>query len=98
MQRIWKYPLKVSAEQEIHVPVGYKILTVTDETLTNPPCIYALVDDEKRPLVTVKVYMAGTGFALDKHMLAKCSYIGTVITQQGTLVWHVFVDYLTIGG
>ena len=82
MEMIYKYPLRVTDEQDIEMPQNAVPLTVQDQhaTLT----LWVLVDTEQ-PTRARTIHIVGTGHPLPT---VHGSYIGTV--QQRSLVWHVF--------
>ena len=81
--RIFKYPLKIEDEQIIKIPLGYRILTV--QVKDNVPCLWALVDDEEKHIISCEIKTVGTGCSLDVNTWW---YIGTY--QLNQLVFHVF--------
>lgn len=90
MHSIYKYPLKVCGGQEITLPVGAKILSVQMQNET--PCIWALVNTDARiPKVEQKlIRMIGTGHNIQDPFILE--YIGTIQTDGGQFVWHVFIE------
>lgn len=91
MKRIWKYPLGSQIEQVLSIPEGFKVLCLKEPNKFNPACLYAMVDDTKAKR-EVKVYIIGTGHAIDENKLAQCEYAGTFIDENWNLVWHVFIE------
>ena len=81
--RIFKYPLKIEDEQIIKMPLGYRILTV--QVKDNVPCLWVLVDDEEKHIISCEIKTVGTGCSLDVN---PWWYIGTY--QLNQLVFHVF--------
>ena len=88
-QAIWKYPLKLTDEQQIMMPVAAQILHVDKQgdTLT----LWALVDatypdgrDAEHVARTIEVH--GTGNPISGNY--RRQYIGTVLMPP--FVWHVF--------
>jgi hypothetical protein len=84
MQTIWKYELIDKDKQELVVPVGSKILTV--KMKHKNPCLWILVNDTfKTEKILIEIF--GTGWEIDGE---EREYIGTYLTCDDTLVWHVF--------
>ena len=84
---IWKYPLEVTDYQELELPKGAKILSV-GESRDGELALWALIphgplEKEKR-----KFRIAGTGHFITPSETQ--NFIGTVITNDGFLVWHIF--------
>lgn len=83
---IRKYPLLFLSSLEM--PAGASILSA--DAQNGVPTIWVLVDPEM-PLVTRRMLVLGTGheIALDarEHL---DRFVGTVQSDDGSLVWHVF--------
>jgi hypothetical protein len=85
MKTIFKFSLHIR-EQVLHMPVGYKILSVAYQR--DELQMWAELDssDLARPIpVIVSIY--GTGWALPED---PGTYIGTVLTATGDFVWHIY--------
>ena len=88
MRRIYKYELEVTDVQQVDIPMGAIILSAQNQN--GQVCVWALVDPTHPPLSrTFRIY--GTGNPCDVT-LGKSTFIDTVQTMGGRLVWHVFVD------
>lgn len=90
MKTIWKYPLKITYEQRIQMPVTAQVLCVQMQQCT--PCIWAQHDDTAmvfdKPLMEMRTfYIVGTGREIEAKNF---SYIGTFQTDGGQFVWHLF--------
>ena len=84
---IWKYPLVITDYQLISIPTYGEILSV--QVQNNIPCIWALVDpDGEIELRGFEIY--GTGHTIQFDMGVDRKYIGTFITHDDNLVWHLF--------
>ncbi len=88
MKTVWKYTLLIEDEQTITVPRGSEILHVANQfaDYQNQIEIWLRVpvaDDVE--MVQRRIRIAGTG-----HPVADWPHVGTVITLNGQLVWHVF--------
>ena len=82
---IWKFKLEICDEQKILMPKGAKILSVQQQA--GELFLWALYDPEKRKEERI-IYIYGTRNSIQNHPVRK--FIGTVQTQNGFLVWHVF--------
>lgn len=85
MEKIYKYHIEVTDEQQVSLPKGAQILTV--QTQQEQPCIWVLVDPQMpTELVTIRVH--GTGHDVPDSDNLK--YIGTFQMMGGGLVFHTF--------
>lgn len=84
MKAIWKYPIKVEAQQSIEMPIGAEILCV--QMQGEQPCLWAKVSPEGWPTKrTIVILPTGAEF---EEMRGR--YIGTFQMHNGMYVWHVF--------
>ena len=85
--RIYKYTLKVTNTQEIEMPKSSRILSVQDQNgeINIWAVVWPHMEPEKR---TFEIF--GTGHALQQDAEHQRTYIGTVITKNGHIVWHIF--------
>ena len=84
MKTIYKYPLSITDVQTIWMPSGAKILSVQEQRDTL--CLWAAVDRDNIEAPRT-ILIVGTG----NPMPYTCNdFIGTVQTNGGALVWHVF--------
>lgn len=84
--RIWKYPLQVTDEQAVPMPIGSQLMTVQMQNGT--PCLWALVDETRNPSGTVKrIAIYGTGNPIPDD---PGRYIATFQMSNGALVFHAF--------
>ena len=88
MRTIWKFPLP-GFNGYVMVPFGAEILTV--QMQERVPCIWALVNPNAKK-VPQEFRIFGTGHDVD--VPRNWRYLGTV--QNGGLVWHVFVNPITV--
>lgn len=87
MQKIFKYPLEVTDEQRIEMPMGAEILCV--QVQGGQPCIWAKVIPDGAPVKRLfAVY--GTGHPMNTKQADQ--YVGTFQLQGGMLVFHVFCE------
>jgi hypothetical protein len=84
MVTIWKYPLEVTDEQDVLLPLGARILTVQSQN--DRPCLLAIVEPDMR-VSARKIVTHGTGHQFsDKNL----NYLGTYQLRGGSLIFHVF--------
>lgn len=81
---IWKYPLAITDAQPLRVHSGAVALCV--QTQRGIPCVWIL-QDPSEPEITLVVEIFGTGHPVNS---GNHSYIGSVQTDGGAFVWHVF--------
>jgi hypothetical protein len=85
IRAVWKYDLPVDDEQHVSMPHGSELLHVASQHgLSSQIQLWARVDPGA-PLVERTIFIAGTGHTVDID-----PYIGSVITADGHLIWHVF--------
>lgn len=91
MKTIWKYTLDITDRQEISMPKGARILSVSEQR--SRIVLYAMVDTEEAEVEPVVLLIRGTGH--DASEVASERFIGTVVIQTGAgpLVWHVFTTH-----
>jgi hypothetical protein len=82
MKRIFKYELAIEHSQLIEMPAKARILSVGNQG--DQVCLWAEVDPDS-PTLERRVLIAGTG-----HATPPGEFIGTVLTNDGSLVWHVY--------
>lgn len=85
MKMIWKYKLAARTVQTIQMPVGAQILTAQFQR--DEICLWAMVDEVYQAFEGRKIEVLGTGESAPE---AKRKHIGTVQTNNGDLVFHVF--------
>jgi hypothetical protein len=84
MQRIFKYELELTDEQEVTMPREAVILSVAEQH--GRLCLWAQVTpDNMLERRTVRIY--GTGNPLPT---IEGTFVGTVVMSDRTFVWHVF--------
>lgn len=88
MKVIHKFQLQPVHSQEIHLPPGYEILSVKDQSDTI--CLWLLIDPDiaTKP---VEVLILGTGEYISDSadIISRSSFVGTVIKDG--MVYHVFI-------
>jgi hypothetical protein len=90
MERIiWKYPLTISDFQLITMPTYAEILSV--QVQNDIPCIWALVNPDPEAEMEMRRFeIYGTGHTIQFDMGVDRKYIGTFMTNNDKLVWHLF--------
>lgn len=88
MSRILKYKLDVIDVQTIRIPVNAVLLSIIEQH--DNIVAYVLVDEETNETVGVKFRVIGTGH--HHSDLEGWTYLSTVSTFGGSLVWHIFFD------
>lgn len=84
MQKIYKYKIEVIDEQDIQIPNGAEILSVTEQY--GDIVLYANVDSEA-DLIPYHISIRGTGH---NAVGLKHKFLGTVKLVDGALMFHVF--------
>lgn len=87
MKTIHKFPFKVDDRVTIEMPDGALVLCAQSQR--NVPCIFAMVDTD-RPKTKRHFSFYGTGH--EDRGADRRDYVGTVQTNDGYLVWHIFED------
>jgi hypothetical protein len=82
--RIYKYPITVTDEQTVQMPLDAKILTV--QVQHGSPQLWAIVDEEQPNLEPRTIQVIGTGNPMPKVG----EYIATFQLMNGGFVGHVF--------
>jgi len=85
MKQVFKYPLDLIGIQHLKLPKYSKILCVKNQY--DNIVLYAEVPDVYDTKETITIIIVGTGRPMPNGNLM---YIGTVLVQNGTLVWHVY--------
>ncbi len=86
--RIFKYPLEIIDSQDIELPIGAKYISMISQN--NQPTIYAVVDSLEMKNEKWHFEIRGTGHWIDEGTIRFAQFLGTVITHEGALVWHVW--------
>lgn len=86
-QRIYKYELQVTGNQNIMLPIGSKILTVQNQN--EKACLWALVDPNNETEGR-HIEIFGTGHPVLSDMGTDRVYISTFQMHGGQLVFHAF--------
>lgn len=84
MTKVFKFPLEISDEQKVLMPVGAKVLTV--QVQNGVPCLWA--ECNHAACVSRTFLIRGTGHPIDDDI--EKEYIGTIQLYGGSLVLHVF--------
>lgn len=83
---IWKFKLEIEDEQTVMMPMQAKVLSVAEQG--GDLCLWAMVDPINR-VEPRRVRIVGTGHEM---FWSEGKFVGTVLTEGGRLVWHVFVE------
>lgn len=90
VKSIYKYLVTVGGGDDVMLPAGAKLLTVSAAQVPPPVAdmfhLWAEVDPEA-PLVSRPLSIYGTGNALPDE---PGRYLGTAFCAYGALVWHVY--------
>ena len=100
MKRIYKYPLEVTDQQYVDLPVGAQILSVQMQSQpawkmraeNTQPHLWALVDDAETMRCFRNVEMVGTGQPTGHIEFDLFDFISTIQMQDGRLILHVFIS------
>ena len=88
MKAIHKYSLQRIGSQLVNVPHEIEIVSILEQD--NVIVVYGIVDSEDKKFPReFRVY--GTGHPLDED-IEDFRFLGTVSTENGALMWHVFID------
>jgi hypothetical protein len=87
MNKIWKYILEITDQQYLQLPMGARILSVANQN--ESLVLYALVNPEEQTTENFVVQIFGTGNPIER-LDPMSKFIGTVVMENGKLVWHVF--------
>lgn len=87
MHKIFKYKLDITDEQTIEFPAGSRILSVIEQD--NNLVVYALVNDGIDEIERKLFKIVGTGHSF--WYTEQWTYLATVSTYDGNLVWHIFI-------
>lgn len=88
MEKIFKYPLRITDSQVVHLPVKAQILTIQNQQ--EQVMLWAKVDPQEilhEDLLPRKIFMFGTGHEINEDALM---YISTIQLHGGNLVFHLF--------
>lgn len=101
MRVIYKYPLEITAEQVINIPMLYfydrvarcneQVLHVDVQDVIRP-CLWCMVDTENQTY-PMKVVTKMTGEEIREDEKDKLKYVGSYLIGGGDFVGHVFVCY-----
>lgn len=89
MHTIHKFPIAITAHQQIATPGLHKLLHVSLDP-KGQPCIWAEVMTNDYPTSRLNVWVFGTGSPIDLPYDAE--YLGTFVDSSSTFVWHVYTS------
>ena len=85
MKTIYKYPLEITDEQTVSMPIGAQVLSA--QMQGNNLCIWALVDSDNFNCDRrVRIFGTGNTVVLDDNW----KFVGSV--QERIFVWHIFIE------
>lgn len=84
---VYKYPIPFQDEVTLDLPRGAQILSVDFQF--DQLCLWALVDSDEQATSQRRLRIAGTGHKLDMTHYYHHP-LGTLLTDGGRFVWHVF--------
>ena len=87
MRKILKYPLTITDEQPLRLPLGSEILSVMEQN--DQIVLYALIDADQKLTSEYTISIRGTGHNIDE--LTINNFIGTCKLFNGHLMYHVFI-------
>lgn len=89
MAAILKYQLEITDRQTLKLPANARLLSVHDQN--GALCLWAYVNPPANPLERV-IRIVGTGHELPSDFLTHHDFIGTVVQEEISAVWHVFEE------
>jgi len=91
--KILKYKLAVTDVQSITLRKGARPLSLANQTLSGNDSVVLYViesDVAEKEIRTVRMF--GTGHEFDAFVIDDYTFLGTVIVDNGKLMWHVFIS------
>lgn len=88
MKVVYKYPIDITDEQVIKLPLGSKILSVIEQN--NKIVLYAIVSPGIEYTREVIIRIVGTGNEIPLS-LDEFKFMDSIKLQNGNLVFHVFM-------
>jgi hypothetical protein len=86
-KRIFKFPAPITGRFDLSLPANVSILSVAMQHET--PCIWAIVDDQEARWNRSFAWF-GTGQPIPEESDERLAFIGTVLIENGSLVFHLF--------
>jgi len=84
MKTIYKYPIKITDQQDIIMPQGAEVIQAGLDP-QGTPCVWAMVDTRNEPEpMSILVYGTGNPMLFDP-----LRHVGSFV--RGPYVWHVFL-------
>lgn len=87
IRKVFKYQLKIQAEQEIELPSHSRVLSVKNQR--NSIVLYAEVREDIKETKKIKVFLVCTG---DKVPSDATLFLDTVLLNNGIYVLHVYLS------
>lgn len=94
MRTIWKYEISVEYATELMVPQGAKVVHVDSQfpDTFDTVALWFEVETDAEFEVPRRMYIYGTGHPIPEQ--ENFVHVGTTITAEGRLVWHVYEQVL----
>lgn len=92
---IHKYPLPLRDTVDVITPAEPRWLSVGLDP-KGALCAWAIVDTQRDYEVRVRFYIVGTGNTVPPEALLYSEFMGTVKSECGVFMWHVFRDVRTV--
>jgi hypothetical protein len=86
MRTIFKHVLQITDTQYVMLPKGAAILSVGEQR--NAVCVWFVCDSDNQLTERHRFDIYGTGNPMPEGDLG--AFLGTVLTHDQNLVWHVF--------
>lgn len=89
MKRIFKYTVNIANGSILQMYNGSKIVHVADVSKFMEVTFWAEVDTSLR-MVNRTFAVFGTGHEIPNIDRQHLEYVGTAVSQQGALIWHLY--------
>lgn len=91
MRVIYKYPINIGHGAITVVPVPDTSQVLHIDSQAENPRMWVLLDDTHTLVGGRKFYVFGTGRPIPDGL--KLFHVGTMLHQDGSLVWHCFEEF-----
>lgn len=89
MKKLYKYKITLNNEQVLNLPVNTEFLSVLNQR--NDFVIYAIVDLDS-DMNDRRIIIKETGSNIENDFLHYFAFLGTVKTNNGIFIGHVFYE------
>lgn len=89
MKKIYKYPLLSGLNTELNLPIGAQFLSLQVQDLI--PTVWFETNPEQ-PVKQTEILCFGTGWILPENLNHTHKYLGTIILEYNSLVWHYYIE------